>query len=102
MVQLRVGFEMVCNCLQPTPMIFNVRIHSSRASGVVTGGELVVDPPVPVTGFRDGHGNWCTRIVAPQGLTGVSSDAIVNDSGAPDVFVPEASRHLRRPDGRLP
>ena len=92
MMQIRVGFEMVYDCPQPTPMIFNVTVHSTRAPDVVTGGALVVDPPVPVTGFRDGHGNWCTRIVAPQGLTRVSSDAIVNDSGAPDAFVPDASQ----------
>jgi transglutaminase-like putative cysteine protease len=92
MMQIRVGFEMVYDCPQPTPMIFNVKIHPTRAPDVVTGGDLVVEPPVPVTGFRDGHGNWCTRIVAPQGLTRVSSDAIVNDSGAPDAFVPDASQ----------
>jgi transglutaminase-like putative cysteine protease len=90
MMQIRVGFEMVYDCPQPTPMLFNVDVHFTRASDVVTGGSLVVDPPVPVTRFRDGYGNWCARILAPQGLTRVYSDAIVNDSGAPDAFVPEA------------
>jgi len=92
MIQIRVGFEMVYDCPQPTPMIFNVKIHSSRASDVVSGGDLIVDPPVPLTGFRDGYGNWCTRIVAPPGVTRVSSDAIVNDNGAPDAFAPEAAQ----------
>ena len=28
---------------------------------------LVIDPPVPITAYRDGFGNWCSRIVAPAG-----------------------------------
>ena len=89
-MQIRVGFELVYECPQPTPMLFNVAVHYTRASDVVTGGDLLVDPPVPITTFRDGYGNWCARIVAPQGLTRVSSDAIVNDDGTPDAFAPEA------------
>jgi len=89
-MQIRVGFEMVYDCPQPTPMLFNVNVHYTRASDVVSGGDLIVDPPVPITNFRDGYGNWCARIVAPQGFTRVSSDAIVNDNGAPDAFAPEA------------
>jgi transglutaminase-like putative cysteine protease len=45
---------------------------------------MVTDPPIPYTGYRDSFGNWCNRIVAPQGRTRITSDAIVNDSGLPD------------------
>ena len=89
-MQIRVGFELVYECPQPTPMLFNVAVHYTRASDVVTGGDLVVDPTVPITTFRDGYGNWCARIVAPQGLTRVTSSAVVNDNGTPDAYVPEA------------
>ena len=89
-MQIQVGFELVYECPQPTPMLFNVAVHYTRASDVVTGGDLLVDPPVPITTFRDSYGNWCARMVAPQGLTRVSSDAIVNDDGTPDAFAPEA------------
>ena len=89
-MQIRVGFELVYECPQPTPMLFNVNVHYTRASDIVTGGDLLVDPPVPIATFRDGYGNWCARIVAPQGRTRVSSDAIVNDDGTPDAFAPEA------------
>jgi transglutaminase-like putative cysteine protease len=50
----------------------------------------VIDPPAPIAGYRDSFGNWCTRIVAPQGRTRISADAIVNDPGVPDAVVPQA------------
>ncbi|MGA8009669.1 MAG: transglutaminase family protein, partial [Thiomonas sp.] len=47
-------------------------------------------PPVPVTAYRDLFGNWCSRIVAPQGRFMLTADAQVKDSGRPDIVVPSA------------
>jgi transglutaminase-like putative cysteine protease len=90
MMQIRVGFEMIYECPQPTPMVFNLHVHFTRVSDLVGRDVLVVDPPVPMAAYRDSFGNWCTRIVAPAGRTRVSANALVNDTGAPDVIVPEA------------
>jgi transglutaminase-like putative cysteine protease len=92
MMQIRVGFEMIYDCPQPTPMIFNLNVHFTRASDLVGHDDLKVHPPVPMTAYRDSFGNWCTRIVAPIGRTRVSADALVNDSGLPDVIVPAAQQ----------
>ena len=89
-MKIRVGFEMVYECPQPTPMVFNLNVHYTRASDIVGRDNLVIDPPVPMSAYRDTFGNWCTRIVAPKGRTRVSADALVNDSGRPDVIVPHA------------
>ena len=43
-MQIRVGFEMVYDCPQPTPMIFNLHVHSSRVSDLVGRDELRFDP----------------------------------------------------------
>jgi transglutaminase-like putative cysteine protease len=91
-MQIRVGFEMIYDCPQPTPMIFNLNVHYTRVSDLVGRDDLAVDPPVPIEGYRDGFGNWCTRIVAPPGRTRVSADALVRDSGLPDVIVPQAGQ----------
>ena len=91
-MQIRVGFEMVYDCPQPTPMIFNLNVHYSRVSDLVGHNDLLVDPAVPMGAYRDSFGNWCTRIVALPGRTRVSADALVNDSGAPDVVVPDAKQ----------
>jgi len=89
-MQIRVGFEMIYECPQPTPMIFNLNVHFTRASDLVGRDEVVFDPAVRVAGYRDSFGNWCTRIVAPTGRIRVSANALVNDTGAPDVVVPQA------------
>jgi transglutaminase-like putative cysteine protease len=85
-MQINVGFEMIYDCPQPTPMIFNLNVHFTRVSDLVGRDDLVFDPPVPVDAYRDGLGNWCTRIVAPAGRTRVSANAIVNDTGLPDII----------------
>jgi transglutaminase-like putative cysteine protease len=92
MMQIRVGFEMIYDCPQPTPMILNLNVHFTRVSDLVGRNDLVVDPPVPMTAYRDSFGNWCTRIVAPKGRTRLSADSIVNDTGAPDEIVPQAQQ----------
>ena len=91
-MQIRVGFEMVYDCPQPTPMIFNLNVHFSRVSDLVSRDELMFSPSLPMTAYRDGFGNWCTRIVAPQGVTRVSVNAVINDTGLPDVIVPQAQQ----------
>jgi transglutaminase-like putative cysteine protease len=92
MMQIHVGFEMVYDCPQPTPMIFNLNVHFSRVSDIVGRDELIFAPSLPITAYRDGFGNWCTRIVAPKGITRVSANAIVNDTGLPDAIVPQAQQ----------
>ena len=91
-MQIQVGCEMTYECPQPTPMIFTLNIHFTRTSDLIGRDELMFDPPVPMSGYRDSFGNWCTRIVAPKGLTRVSTNALVKDSGATDVIVPQAQQ----------
>jgi transglutaminase-like putative cysteine protease len=83
-MQLRVGYELIYDCPQPTPMMLMLNIHHSRASDIVVPDYLMTKPAVPLTFYRDAYGNWCTRLVAPMGQTTVSATAIVNDSGLPE------------------
>jgi transglutaminase-like putative cysteine protease len=98
-MKFRVGFEMTYQCPQPTPMILALSIHYSRASDLVRPDHLLTNPSVPVAAYRDLFGNWCSRLVAPQGRFTLSTDAIVNDSGVPDVVAPWA---MQTPVEHLP
>jgi transglutaminase-like putative cysteine protease len=102
-MKIRVGFEMIFDCPQPTPMIFNLHVHFTRVHDLAGRDDLVFDPPIPASGYRDLYGNWCTRVVAPAGRIRVSADAVVNDSGLPDVVAPQAQQVLVRdlPDEAL-
>ena len=98
-MKFRVGFEMTYQCPQPTPMILALNIHYSRASDLVRPDHLLTNPSVPVAAYRDLFGNWCSRLVAPKGRFTLTTDAIVNDSGLPDVV---ALRAPQTPVERLP
>jgi transglutaminase-like putative cysteine protease len=89
-MQLRVGYELIYDCPQPTPMILTLHIHSTRVSDLVVPEHLVTKPSIPITAYRDTFGNWCSRIVAPQGEIRLSADAVLNDTGQPDAISPSA------------
>lgn len=92
-VQIRVGYELCYSFPQPTPMILTLNVHYSRASDIVQPDHMITSPAIPIRAYRDGFGNWCNRIVAPAGKVRISADAIVNDSGCPDVTLEHAEQH---------
>jgi transglutaminase-like putative cysteine protease len=89
-MQIRVGYEIIYDCLQPTPMVLMLNIHHSRASDIVVPDHMQTEPALPVHAFRDSFGNWCTRIVAPAGRTRITGNGIVNDAGAADPVLATA------------
>jgi transglutaminase-like putative cysteine protease len=92
-MRIRVGYELIYNCPQETPMILTVNIHYSRASDIVVPDNLTSVPSVPIVAYRDGFGNWCNRIVAPIGRIQIRGSGVVKDTGKPDVVVPSAWQH---------
>ena len=91
-MQIRLGYELIYDCPQPTPMILTLNIHFTRVSDIVVPDHLVTSPSIPITGYRDGFGNWCSRILAPPGQIRLSTDAIVNDTGRPDEVAAAAQQ----------
>ena len=76
-MQIRVGYELVYSCPQPTPMIVTLSIHYTRISDLLKPDHLILTPSIPITAYRDSFGNWCSRIVAPPGRVRLSADALV-------------------------
>ena len=92
-MQIRVGYELVYVCPQPTPMLLTLNLHYTRASHVVVPDHLITHPSLPLTAYRDSFGNWVTRILAPAGETRLTADALLNDDGALDPVYPNAQQH---------
>src|SRR5688572_27880182 len=92
-MQIRVGYELVYDCPQPTPMALMLNVHFTRVSDLVVPDHLITSPSVPITAYRDSFGNWCSRLVAPKGHLRLSADAVVNDTGEPDIVAPWAQQH---------
>ena len=72
-MQIRVGYELIYDCPQPTPMMLMLNIHHTRASDIVIPDHLITIPSTPITAYRDIFGNWCNRIVAPKGQIRLSA-----------------------------
>ena len=89
-MQFRVGYELVYDFPQPTPIILVVNVHESRVSDLVVSDRPTSEPLLPITSYRDGFGNQCHRLLAPPGRLRLTADAIINDSGQPDSHVENA------------
>ncbi|WP_342737426.1 transglutaminase family protein [Bradyrhizobium sp. B117] len=91
-MKIQVGFEMTYEFQQVTPLIAVVGVHFTRASDIIVPDYLIAEPSVPISPYRDGFGNWCSRFVAPAGRMRLSANGTVRDSGLPDVIMPSSTQ----------
>ena len=91
-MKLRVGYELTYDFPQPTPLIGMLNVHYSRVADLAAPDHIRAVPSVPISGYRDLYGNWCSRILAPAGRLILSTDAIVSDSGLADEIAPDAAQ----------
>lgn len=87
---MQIGCRLSYRLTQPTPLITMLNVHYSRFGDLDQADYLVTSPSVPLESYRDGFGNWCTRMVAPAGEFTISTDGIFRDNGLPDPVAPEA------------
>lgn len=92
-MKIRIGYELTYESPQPVPMILTLNVHFSRVSDLVNPDHIITNPSIPVTAYRDGFGNWCSRIVAPAGEIRLSTATLINDSGLQDAVDPSAAQH---------
>src|SRR5260370_4464629 len=91
-MELRARFELAYTALQLTPMVIMLSLHASRFSDIVGTETIVAEPDVPIGFYRDSFGNVCGRLVAPGGGVTLRGNALVRDSGLPDVVMPTAQQ----------
>ena len=91
-IKIRTGYELTYSCPQPTPMILTLSVHPSRRRDLLTPDKMQVQPLVAATEYLDGFGNICHVVHAPQGQFTISSDFLVEDSGAHDEVAPDAQQ----------
>ena len=92
-MKIRIGFELVYEFVQATPMVLMLNVHPSRSGDLLKPDQLQISPLVPVSRYLDAFGNICRRLVAPAGQIQISTDAIVADSGLVDEVNPSARQH---------
>jgi transglutaminase-like putative cysteine protease len=92
-MRVSIGCRLRYSFPQPTPMIAMLNVHYSRFGDLERADYLVTSPSVPLESYRDGFGNWCTRMLAPEGDFTLSTDGIFRDTGQPDPVFPDAQQH---------
>ncbi|MBI1418642.1 MAG: transglutaminase family protein [Limimaricola sp.] len=92
-MRFRIGCRLGYEFPQPTPMIAMLNVHYSRFADLEQPDHLTTDPAVTIQSYRDGFGNWCSRLVAPAGPMVLTTSGVIRDDGAPDPVRPEARQH---------
>ena len=92
-MKIHVGFDLTYEIAHPTPVIFMLNVHPSRAADLITPDRLRIAPSRSITPYIDGFGNKCVRLLAPPGELRVASDTIVSDSGRADRVDVGAEEH---------
>ncbi|HXQ84420.1 MAG TPA: transglutaminase family protein [Xanthobacteraceae bacterium] len=91
-MKIKVGFEIAYTAPQATPMVIMLSIHPSRRHDIIGTESITTEPGVPIGFYRDSFGNICGRLVAPAGGIVLRGNALVHDSGLPDVVAPDAQQ----------
>jgi transglutaminase-like putative cysteine protease len=92
-MKLSVGYKLVYDCPQPTPMMLMLNTHFTCAPSILVADLLTVDPPVPLAQYRDSFGNLCSRMVAPQGRITLTTSALLEVSNQPELLSVEGEQH---------
>ena len=89
---IRYGYEITLNCARPTALVCLLSVHDDHAKAIRVPERVLTTPIIPTTTYRDPFGNKCLRLVAPTGDLTLWGDASIENSGQPEVAVPDARR----------
>jgi len=92
-MRISLGCRLRYSFQQETPMIAMLNVHYSRFGDLERPDFLTTTPSVPLESYRDGFGNWCTRLVAMAGDFTLSTDGTIRDSGEHDPVNFGAMQH---------
>ena len=92
-MKIKAGFKIAYDCPKPTPMLLVLRVHPSRTTDLLTPDRITFDREIVQSEYMDGFGNICTRITAPAGITTMTNEFLIADSGLHDILTPSARQH---------
>jgi transglutaminase-like putative cysteine protease len=84
-VLIRIGYRLVYEFEQATPLLGVLNVHHSRVGDLIAPDQVSTTPLVPIDGYHDRFGNWCHRLVAPAGIFELTADTKIRDTGCLDA-----------------
>ncbi len=85
---IKAGFSIEIIADAPTPMTALLSVHPSRSHDLRSGSQMIATPEAPLDDYIDSFANLATRLTIPPGGIGLSTEFLIEDSGAPDVPAP--------------
>jgi transglutaminase-like putative cysteine protease len=89
---IHVGCEIDFVFPEATAVILMLNLHPSRGPTIRKAEHLQITPSVPMSYFFDLNGNLSARAVVSAGRVSFRNDAVVADSGLPDLQVPNVTQ----------
>ena len=89
---IRTGYDIGFDADSPIPMLALLSVHPSREADLRTPHRIRTMPEVPMSDYRDGFDNVVTRLTVPAGGLTLSAGFVVEDSGEPDAYAPDAEQ----------
>ena len=87
-MHIRVGCTFTYQVVWPTPTILLVQPHP-HAPQTILQDEWKLTPPLPMHAYQDTYGNYCQRLLLPEGDHVLSYDALVEVPDTWDEVAPE-------------
>lgn len=91
-MEIKLGYDLVFNFPQPTPLILMLEVHPSRSGDLLSEDNIRTEPEVPISKYQDGFGNSCARLTTTAGEFRIYSDAKISDAGTADLINPSAKQ----------
>jgi hypothetical protein len=92
-MKIRIGFEITYGFVAPTPMMLMLNVHPSRAADIIKPDQLRVSPRCRSRAISTRSATSAPVWWRRPGQLDIRTDALVADSGLPDVVEPAARQH---------
>jgi transglutaminase-like putative cysteine protease len=90
---IRAGYQFAFEAYAPTPLILMLSVRPERLGDLNTAHRITNDRSINSHDYQDAFGNICTRMTLPAGISTLSCDFTISDSGVPDLQSPRAMQH---------
>jgi hypothetical protein len=80
-IRISLGCRLDFEFPKSTPVIAMLNVDDTRYGDLELLDYLTTSPCVPIESYRDGFGNWCSRLTAPPGAFTLATHGIFLDSG---------------------
>jgi transglutaminase-like putative cysteine protease len=82
---IRYGYELTFNCAEPALMVSLLDAHRDQAQNIRYETPFETTPAISTGTYLDTFSNHVRRFIAPAGDLTIRRDAIIEDSGQPDL-----------------